>query len=38
MVSKGVTVGLIASVGLEQYKDDGRDEEDDDGDDGDVGD
>ena len=37
MVSKGITVGLIASVGLEQYKDDGRDEEEV-GDDGDVGD
>ena len=26
MVSKGITVGLTASVGLEQYKDDGHDE------------
>ena len=47
MVSKGITVGLTASVGLEQYKDDGCDKEevgdggddgDDGGDDGDVGD
>ena len=47
MVSKGITVGLTASVGLEQYKDDGCDEEevgdggddgDDGGNDGDVGD
>ena len=27
VVSKGITVGLTASVGLEQYKDDGLDEE-----------
>ena len=26
VVSKGITVGLTASVGLEQYKDDGHDE------------
>ena len=47
MVSKGITLGLTASVGLEQYKDDGCDKEevgdggddgDDGGDDGDVGD